>query len=369
MSRTAPILCAFSLIALIALIAMSMAAASSLLQDRMVHRRTGVPPLVAARVEVTNDGLRVFGVSDGLAQEQVIAWDRVARVDPVRGVYEAGLEERIELGEKLWRGRTRLLRGDARLARGEFQEAWSQLEHEQSETAALAAEGLIRASLARRRQHEAIVPALAVAALKAKGFATDRFAGLRPILDEKTGLIPELPPVLEPTRAVEAAAAVKAWNQGSGDGFQEDTRAALIRALLIREAPERDDHPPNEEVGITFLRRLVELDSTDSKRRERARQLLLRNIDSQPAWREAWIHFFVGRSLVERETDPALRRIGALELLNVPPLGEAAPPELSGRALRLAAQTIRELGDTRNADILDSLAESSEPNDALENSQ
>ena len=345
-----------------------MVAAGASFQDRLVHRRTGVPPLTVDRLEVTDEGLRVFAVSDGLQQEQLIAWDRVARVDPARGgTYESGLQEHLELGEMLWRGRTRLLRGDARLARGEFQQAWDSLKHEYSQTAALAAEGLIRSALARRRQFEAIVPALAVAELKANGFSTDRFKGMTPILDVKTGLVPALPPVLEASRAAQAAEMIDAWKQGSQT--QENIRAELIRDLLLRKAPATAEKPRNEDEGSKMLRRLGELESSDPLRRERARELLLRDIDSAPAWREAWVHFFVGRSLVERETDPALRRIGVLELLNVPPLGEAAPPGLSARALRLAAGTIRELGDSHNASILDSLAESSQPNDALEKSQ
>ena len=334
-------------------------------QERMVVRRSGIPPLKAKRIEVTTEGVRVFGSSDGLTQEQVIAWDRVASIDPMRnGAMEAGLQKRLKLGEELWRGRTRLNRGDARLALEEFQKAWSSLQNEQSELAALAAEGFVRASLARQQQHDAIVAGLAVAALKAKGYTSDRFAGLKPILDQETGLLPELPPVLDETRAAEAAEAIEAWSTSAQP--EDRIRAELMRNLLLRNSPESAENPRNANEGITFLSRLVELDSTDPKRRERSRGRLLRSLDSVPTWREAWMHFFVGRSLVQRETDPALRQIGVLELLNVPPLGQAAPAGLTARSLRLAAKTTRELGDSRNANILDSLAESADSNDALE---
>ena len=336
--------------------------------QREVHRRAGVAPMAVDRLEVTNAGLRVFASPNGLLQEQVIAWDRIAHVDPLTGgTYEAGLAKRLKIGEHLWRGRTRLLRGDARLARGEFESAWAQLQHEQSQAAALAAEGLLRASLLRQRPEDAMVAALAVAELKAAGYIADRFEQLPQILDETTGLIPELPPVLQESRVAEAAQEVSSWSAGSP--IHDTTRAKLIRDILLRTPPATAPETRGEEDGVKFLRRILELDAEDPARRNRARELLQRDLQRAPVWRQAWIHFFVGRSLVEHETDPALRRIGVLELLYVPPMGEAAPRGLSARALKLAAETVHELGDSRTANILDSLLGSGQRTEVLETTQ
>jgi hypothetical protein len=324
--------------------------------ERMVHRRAGAPSIPVEQVEVQTDGLKIFSRRNGLDETQLIPWDRVAGVDePLTGRQPIGLEDRLRVGSLLWRGRTRLLRGDARLAAPVFQEAWTELALERSAAAALAAEGLVRASIARGVPHEAFVPALALAALNGEGFRAGRFQELPPLFDRATGLVADLPPVSsEPDRAA-AVKGLDSWIASARGDAQ--VRGQLFRAILLRESIDGDGlGSTSDDGGIKFLRLLAETGAFDADIRHQARRGLHTLREEVPLWQQAWIAFFIGRSLAEFEEDPALRRLGMLELLHVPPLGAAAPSGLSLRSLRLAASTAVDLGREREAAILESLA-------------
>lgn len=324
--------------------------------ERMVHRRAGAPSIPVEQVEVHTEGLRIFSRRNGLDETQLIPWDRVAGVDaPATGSQPTGLEDRLHIGSLLWRGRTRLLRGDARLAAPAFQKAWTELATERSTAAALAAEGLVRALIARGVPHEAIVPAFALASLNGAGLRTDRFQELPPLFDHATGLVADLPPVLSGVERVEAVKALDQWIATAHGDAQ--VRGQLFRAILLRESIDGAGlGSTSDDGGIKFLRLLAETVAADADVRHRARRRLHASREDAPLWQQAWIAFFIGRSLVELEEDPALRRLGMLELLHVPPLGAAAPSSLSLRSLRLAAQTAVDLGHEREAAILESLA-------------
>ena len=330
--------------------------------ERLLHRRSGVEPLPIRKVEVSTEGLRV---TTPTGAQQVVPWDRIARLEPTdQGLLETGVAPRIELGTSLWRGYRRLLRGDARLARPEFIKAWETLQGTDANISALAAEGMVRSAIARSRPVEAMVPGLALAGLRTRGFGTDRFDGLEPVMDPETGLVPLLPPVVEPSDASLAAENLVAWSENAEPA--DRMRADLVRRLLLRIPPDGEDASSGEDEGVRFLRQLLELESDDPARRARARERLVRGIDNAPGWKEAWIRFFIGRSLVDREDDPVLRRVGVLELLHVPPLGNAAPVTLADRSLVLAANTLRELGDVEEAELLDALVRISDSNGSLE---
>ena len=322
----------------------------------MVHRRAGAESIPIGSLEVLDEGVRVIGRRNGLEQSQVVPWDRVAGVDPPQtGRLEAGLAAHLEVGELLWRGRTRLLRNDARLALGPFSEAWSRLKTERSEPAALAAEGLVRASIARARPEQALVPALALVALHGAGFRSDRFDELPSLLDSDTGLVADLPPILDTLQLGEAITGIDEWIASAKGPSQ--VRGQLFRAILLGEPIAKAIlNDVGDDKGIAFLSLLVDLRAPDSALRARTRQRLLLRSDDWPLWRQAWTSFFVGQALIQLETDPVLRRLGVLQLLNIPPLGAAAPAGLIKRSLRLAARTAAELGRDREATILESLA-------------
>lgn len=330
--------------------------------ERLLHRRSGADPLPIMRVEVATEGLRV---TTPTGAEQVVPWDRIARLEPTdQGRLETGVADRIQLGTSLWRGYRRLLRGDARMARPEFIKAWSTLQGTDANIAALAAEGVLRSAIARSRPVEGMVPAVALSGLRSRGFVSDRFTGLEPVLDLETGLVPFLPPVVEQADAVLAAETLADWAVNAEPA--DRVRAELMRRLLLRIPPEENPPSSDEDEGVRFLRQLLELESEDSNRRARARERLARGIDKAPGWKEAWIRFFIGRSLVDHEDDPVLRRVGVLELLHVPPLGNAAPATLADRSLVLAANTLREVGDVEEAELLDALVRISDSNGSLE---
>ena len=331
--------------------------AENLSGDRLLYRRSGVTPLVIDRLELLPDGVRVFTKVDGLTREQIVPWAMISSVDPMaNNLMEEGLVEGLRIGEDLWRGRSRLLRGDSRLALPPLQEAWEKLAGQGSATEAFAAEGFLRSALIQGRPELGIVPGLRCLELADQGISTDRFADLGVVFDQELGVIPTLPPIVNDEACIHV---VKQLDEMIARASNPSPRMVLFRSLLLREVPSDVNKEKGEKPGIEFLRLLSELNSPESARRERARIRLLASLDSATGWRESWVHFFVGRSLVENETDPDLNMVGVLELLHLPPLEGVAPRELIRRALSLSSQTLRKLGNTEYADRIDLHAESS----------
>ena len=331
--------------------------AKSSREERLLYRRSGVAPLVIDELDILPEGVRVFTVVDGLRRKQIVPWAMISSVDPMaNNLMEPGLVEGLRIGEDLWRGRSRLLRGDSRLALPPLQEAWEKLAGQGSATEAFAAEGFLRSALVQGRPELGIVPGLRCLELADQGISTNRFSDLGTVFDQELGVIPALPPIVNDEVRTQV---VNQLDEMIARVSNPSPRMVLFRSLLLREVPSDLKKEKGEKPGIEFLRLLSELDSPESVRRERARTRLLASLDSATGWRESWVHFFVGRSLVENETDPDLNMVGVLELLHVPPLEGVAPPELIRRALSLSSQTLRELGHPGYADIIESHAESS----------
>jgi hypothetical protein len=329
-----------------------------------IELRGGVAPITADRVVLEQAGVRVLRGSETAV---FLAWD------DVRDVRGSGIRDAdralLAMAEDVWRARSRLVRGDAVLARPLFEKHFPAFKGSTSETALIVAEGTLRARLATADAGEvdgaggtswvrAIVPAIDAARLRAAGVATTRFVALRPVFDDATRLVPELAPswdVDATTRSVAAELDAIIGGPGGTSIAPEVRRIAELYAALLRgepapPSPRRDDPGAALLAAIAGVRAAAD---ADPEARRKAHAAALTAAKDLGDWATAWVNEAIGRSLVAR-TDAGDRTEGVLALLRVAAPGAGAPPRLARTSLDLAARTLRELGDTASAAVLES---------------
>lgn len=318
--------------------------------------------LAAPAPEVISAGAEGVVVGEGGRAEWVIGWDRVLRLDGSPEIAAEGAKF-LPFGESLWRARTRLERGDAAAAEPMFEQLLPAVEGKGGPMPAVAAEGLLRCRLRRGAQVAAVDPWLAW--LRAKGtppgdgpmpFGMDwsERAGLDPIMDSATGLIPAVPPIWLDWPAVRVYASHGASAPGA-DSASSDAPAALA-ALYLHAA--RFETGAGEQVplvasasdpGVALVFDIVLSRTGGDADRAGARDRLEQRLaGSRDTWKEAWCRAAIGRSLV-RETDVEVRRLGVIELLHLPARFSRSHPYLAGLCLAEASVTLAELGDRAGA--------------------
>ncbi len=290
---------------------------SAIASAETVELRGGIAPVNADRVAFEPGGLRVTRSGGSTV---LIAWDEV------RGVSGVTLKEsekaQLQLAEDLWRARSRVQRRDLGMAMPLFEKHFPALRGTTSETALIAAEGLLRCRLASQDWMRAIVPALETARLRRAGISTNRYADNLPVLDDTTFLCPDLPPaweVSEQTRAI--ASEIEALPDTDADVARvAQLYVALLRGEPVPPAAKRD------EGGAALLAAIGAVSASrgsgDDERFSKARASALAASKNLPPWAFAWVQHAIGRARVG-ESDPAARIDGTLALLRVPALGAA----------------------------------------------
>ncbi len=335
-----------------AAVAFSIASAAAA-ADRHVHRRSGLPPWRVLRVVATPDELVMTIVDRGLEREDRIAWDRVAGVDPGEdGRLEVGIEGGLKLGDRLWRGIRRLQRHDARLARESFEEAWGLGPRMPGELAAVTYEGLVRSGIELADTERVLAEAIILGELSIAGRRSDRFEGVpftETLVDEATGLVPEVPPVGDSADPIALRRSLRnAPVLSESSEVRRDLWVRLIERSGPPELPER-----GLDEGTRFLFELTKVDATDPRERESARRRLLDRIDEMPAWRAAWIRWFIGSSAIEHaDGDPDVTLLGVLDLIQVLALEDAAPAAIRRAAMTLAAEALTRIDRDDDAAVL-----------------
>ena len=328
-----------------------------------VDLRGGEASIEARSVEFRPEGL-VVETADG---RRTLAWDRVR---DVRGrPLNASERERLEVAERLWRGRSRLARGDVGLARSAFEsvaEAFLDAPVPPSESGLVAAEGLLRSRLAAGEATGAIVAALETARLRGAGIRTDRFASLSPVVDDATGLAPALAPAfaIDPAdpRSLEAARTV-ADSIAAWVAARPDLEPGLRDLALGWEAALRGASPASPAAGspaVNLVHAAARLAAADRASSDAelvaAREGLDAAVAAMPetaaGWAAAWRAYLLGRSLAGGR-DPALRREGVVLLLSIPARRSAETDLLSRIALSESIRALRGLGDLDAADRLE----------------
>ncbi|MEX2219093.1 MAG: hypothetical protein WD749_10080, partial [Phycisphaerales bacterium] len=116
---------------------------------------------------------------------------------------------------------------------------------------------------------------------------------------------------------------------------------------------------PSRAPATKLIELIVQSRVGDAERRAEARRGLQERLRPTPAtghqppapWLQAWVHTALGRSLL-REDAPEQKKLGVIELLQVPAAHSAAHPYLDGVALAEASVALRALGDAPGADVL-----------------
>lgn len=307
------------------------------------------------------------------AQSGVIAtWDRVKSVGgPMQGDAAAF----AALADRSWRARTRLERGDAIAAEPLFEEAFRLTRDQPGPTSAVVAEGLLRCRL-RRGAHVLAAEAWLALTESAARDGTPALhpkwaeeAGLAPVVDPATGLVPAIPPIWCGPAGAHVMAGLPAFAQADPPSGGAPMEPAAALAVLYLQAARFEAGEPASvpdinagDPGVALVRQIVAARIGDAAQRQSFRAALEARLPRQepspespgsslPSWMEAWCRVGIGRSLL-REESPEQRRLGVIELLHVPARLSSAHPYLAGVALAEASVALAELGDAAGSGVL-----------------
>lgn len=322
-----------------------------------VHLRSGEATPAGEIISADAQGI-VLGPPPGTL---VIGWDRVKSVD---GAWAERCAPFLPAAEQAWRARTRLERGDPLSAEPLFEKLFVQYRGKQGPTASVIAEGLMRCRLRRAAHVAAIDPWLAmIVAAPAVGTAVPALhpawaseAGMAPSMDPAKGLVPALPPIWLAWPSVEAFA-----RQNSAEALKDPRAAALASLYEVSAKFEcgqavQTPGPAMNDPGVQIVRDIVVARVGDADQRAAARKSLEDRMKSSaanpvPPWLEAWCRAAIGRSLL-RETASEQKKLGVVELLNIPARFGAMHPYLAGIALAESSVALRGAGDSAGADVL-----------------
>ena len=290
----------------------------------------------------------------------VIGWDRVKAVE---GSWAEKAAPFMGVAEEAWRARTRLERGDPIGAEPLFEKLFEQYRGSQGPTAAVVAEGLMRCRIRRGAHVAAIDPWLSLLVAVPSGvttpvmhpsWATD--AGMAAAMDSATGLVPSLPPIWLSWPSVDAFARAPVRQA------LKDPRTAALEALYLVSAkyecgqtvqvPQISSADPGVQiVREVVLSRIGDVDQRASARKSLEDRTHGTMASPTPPWLEAWCRAAIGRSLL-REDSVEQKKLGVVELLNIPARFSAMHPYLAGIALAEASVALRNAGDSTGADVL-----------------
>ncbi len=296
----------------------------------------------------------------------VIGWDRVRGL----GGAEKGEWAKYEaVADKAWRARTRLERGDFIAAEPVFEELFSTYRGQAGPTAEVISEGLLRCRLRRAAHVAAVEPWLGMIKATAGGRAGFLHhdwageAGMVSVLDESTGLVPALPPIWVgwPSVEVLARTGLSGWGE---NGKKASVKSGVLAEIYVQAARYEAGMPATlpelatNDVGVAIAWQIVQARIGSADQRADARKELLARVapggggwQAPAPWLEAWCRAGIGRSII-REEAADMKRLGVVELLNVPARFGSAHPYLAGIALAEASVTLRSMGDVDGSEVL-----------------
>lgn len=341
-------------------------AAIATLAMTQVELRGGEPAPPGEVVGVDAQGV-TLGTSAGEGRPPrpavILAWDRVRSIfGPGSGEFESFRAD----ADRAWRARTRLERGDAIAAEPLFEELFARHRAQRGATAAVVAEGLLRCRLRRGAHGAAFEAWLATLAATEPGPTPilhadwSLQAGLPPVIDASTGLVPAIPPIWVGPSAAQVLGGQAPW-PGS-EAPLPTTKPAMLASLYLAAArfeageavtlPQIDSTDP----GVQWVRQIVQSRVGDASQRDAARTALVARLSPRPSangtpsaeWIEVWTRAAIGRSLI-REPSTEQKQLGIIELLHVPARLSSVHPYLAGTCLAEAAVTLADLGDRAGA--------------------
>ena len=313
----------------------------------VIHLRDGAASVDAVRVAFIPGGVEVV---TSAGETLRFALDQVARIDdltdPILIDQWAQLEE---VARDVWRARTRLQRGDPELARGLFQRHFAPRTDEvgDHEFALVVAEGLLRCLLESGETEMILPAALETIRLRRAGVRADRYRDLPSIIDERSWLIPQLPPIPTNDLSVDRLfEELRHWR------FDSDPLVARLAELYATMARYSVRPSGSSEVGVILMEAILASRSLDPVLRRKALETLeeLASLEDAPGFIEAWRAWFSATSELasgEAETDRIL-----LALLELPAVHQGSYPVLARRAVELAARVLSTEGRTEESATL-----------------
>jgi hypothetical protein len=218
-------------------LAASFFAPTHALADITVILRGGVEPVKGLNAIAALRGLEV---QQGTSKAAVtIPWDMVRDVE---GATISGLESELAIGQDLWRGRIRVERGDEALAEPLFVKHWDRFRLQDGPTTAVIAEGLLRCALAKNELRAAVEPWFVCLRIGSNG-EPSRYSDLPGVLDDTTGLLPELSPFLPASIRTDLAGALRDAATSMSAAQAGVANEATTRLSRILAASERDAKP------------------------------------------------------------------------------------------------------------------------------
>lgn len=337
--------------------------------------REGRGTLVGKLVGTDHGGVslrlaRADGVADDASTLRIVAWDRLLRVEggvaaePIAGMSDAA-----------WRAISRIERGDTWSAEGLLNELAAKCDGQRGPTVAAVYDGLLRCRMARGARAGAVTAWVSwLGVMERSGAVRGEGAGIglptewvggaiagAPVVDLRTGLPVDLAPMWVNEPALAASAGAGEWVRAAGTG-ERGTLAGELAAWyqVAARFEERGDTDvaewPREAgtiEGARLVRWIVQARVGDAERRAAARTQLqgVMALETTEPWMEAWCRAAIGRSLI-RESEPAERVRGVIEMLHVPARLGSASPMLAAVCLAEAAVVMHELGDQAAASSL-----------------
>ena len=327
------------------------------LADVTVILRGGVEPVRGLSAVAALRGLEV---QQGTAKAAVtIPWDMVRDVE---GATIPGLESELAIGQDLWRARIRVERGDEALAEPLFTKHWERYRSQDGSTTAVIAEGLLRCALAKNDLRAAVEPWSVCLRIGSNG-EPSRYPDLPGILDDTTGLLPELSPFLPTSTRPDLADALRDAAKSMSAAQAGVASEATARLARILAATERDAKPtPAAEVSrdaapAVRALSLIEaiLSAPDARAAAKAVAEFERILPDAPAYLSAWKFAAAGahaarmaRATTGDSRNRALEE-SALAFLAVPASGLDKTGLVDAYALEEAVALLKESGDNVSA--------------------
>ena len=342
------------------------------------HKEGSVLKESADGIEIQIAGA-TFDTADA-SSTQFIRWDQIRSIsgdsaEPIRS-------RRLEIGESLWRGRTRLMRGDLRGARECFLVAAKGIEPSASLLRMMASEGIAQtASVARDEWAQSLEAALKLSVLRGRiGVPKSWVDAIDPI-DHDGGLILSVAPVwidgdsAKSAQGFLVAAADRARSENDIALAQIESDVARIAAAdaglpqppagKSRETqsaspdslpsgnwpPATNSAKSAAKNGAKFLSLWADAVSSDAGARKKSRVTLAQMIRSEEGMLRVWAMYAEGRSLV-MENDPDEVRNGVGKMLMIPAAYGIEMPRLAEAAVAQSAIALARIQDGESAAIL-----------------
>lgn len=296
-----------------------------------------------------------------IGRNQLYSWDRVRLIETSDTNLRSQFESFQPIAEKLWRARSRVEREDYLKAEVLFEDLFDQMTGRDDPTAMVAMEGLLRCQLARGARTRAVIPWLELVRMLDNGVRHDAYTRLPAVLDEATGICPDLPPLWVVESGLQRLIRTLETFDPAGNRRVDQMRQLYLAAARLQQSGGNtrldasvatwiDDRQFMSHESVVIVAAFVIASSEKAEQREAGVRTLTRWV-REPTWRGVWGRYARGTALTN-SNDIEMVRDGLVDFLYIP----AEMPEvnvfMSGMALARAADILDRRGREQSAQSL-----------------